>query len=470
MPAPTDPLVRKAKGKRFAAGTGEGAQVKTATHTRTRAISGLGRDRATEDDRERGTISQSQLRRRSSGRPRPSSELLGNRFSLSPGSLLRYLKNGTSGHANHGSDETQAPSQELPRQPRSSWPTVREGIVTWDDLASDNNIIDHSNLNNLTSDAEPYSFNSEEQHTSQAKKRGGKEFRLLPKVSVFMKSKKNKKPPQQPDPQPTPQRSSIVRRLFHRKAKETLNDVPVPYQSSTAMANSLVAPIPTFSHNSDTLVAPIVPYSENDAEADRTSQLIPAPQLPCGPNMGRFAMDGANDIDDTPSSRLSFSSRDCSEQTLTSVSPLARPTQNLRKPNFGLDGTYDGELPSPVRSLDLNKALPPQPLQPRAMRLSNIRIGTPSLTYSEEERFWPLSASTGSPRETSILRSPSRKRFEQTTRELINPTDADTHALTTFEFDLGQPRRSDASRYDPRLTRRSPNTYVLWVPLGSTLN
>lgn len=128
---------------------------------------------------------------------------------------------------------------------------------------------------------------------------------------------------------------------------------------------------------------------------------------------------------------------------------------NRTVPAYSFDGAGDEDDASPTMSaLDLNKALPPQPLLSRHKTPASSRAYTPSLTHSDETKTRPSTAST---RSSGLSRGSSKKMFHRTAHQLVHPDMAcsrDPSPLGQLDSD----RLLVGSKYDPLASPVLPDT------------
>lgn len=136
-------------------------------------------------------------------------------------------------------------------------------------------------------------------------------------------------------------------------------------------------------------------------------------------------------------------------------SPNAGP--NRTTPAYSFDGACDeDDDSSTMPALDLNKALPPQPLLTKQKTPASSRADTPSLTHSHESKTRPSTASTHS---SDLSRGSSKRRFHRTTHELVHPKMAgsrDSSPLGQLDSD----KFLVGSKFDPLASPRLPDTSV----------
>ena len=126
---------------------------------------------------------------------------------------------------------------------------------------------------------------------------------------------------------------------------------------------------------------------------------------------------------------------------------------NRTMPSYSFDGACDEEDTwSTMPIVDLNKALPPQPLL--SQTTSSGRTKTPSLSRSPESKTRPSTASTQS---SHPSRASSKKRFHQTTFELVHPDMADLRAPSPL-YEVDSDRFLVGSKYDPLASPKQPDT------------
>jgi hypothetical protein len=124
-------------------------------------------------------------------------------------------------------------------------------------------------------------------------------------------------------------------------------------------------------------------------------------------------------------------------------------------PGYTLDGACDeDDTTSTMNTVDLNKALPPHPIELKNKATISSRAGTPSLTNSHESNTRPSTASTGS---SKLSRVSSKKRFHRTAHELARPSMADSRDPSPLRQDDSD-RFLVASKYDPLASPKLPHT------------
>jgi hypothetical protein len=122
-------------------------------------------------------------------------------------------------------------------------------------------------------------------------------------------------------------------------------------------------------------------------------------------------------------------------------------------PSYSYDGACDeDDTWSTMPAMDLNKALPPQPLLSKTT--TSCRTDTPSLSHSPESKTRPSTASTHS---SHPSRASSKKRFHQTTFELVRPEMAESRAPSPL-YEVDSDRFLVGSKYDPLASPKQPNT------------
>jgi hypothetical protein len=136
--------------------------------------------------------------------------------------------------------------------------------------------------------------------------------------------------------------------------------------------------------------------------------------------------------------------------------PKAAPKRDTL---YSFDGACDEDdtiTTKTMSSVDLNKALPPQPLLLKNRGTVSIRTDTPSLSHSHETHTRPSTASTKS---SELSRASSKKQFHRTAHSLTHPEMSESrhssllHESDTDKFLVG-------SKYDPPASSRLPDTYV----------
>jgi hypothetical protein len=120
-------------------------------------------------------------------------------------------------------------------------------------------------------------------------------------------------------------------------------------------------------------------------------------------------------------------------------------------PSYSFDGACDeDDTWSTMPAVDLNKALPPQPLLTKTT--TSCRTKTPSLTHSPESKTRPSTASTQS---SELSRASSKRRFHQTTFKLVHPDMADSRAPSPL-YEVDSDRFLVGSKYDPLASPKQP--------------
>lgn len=133
--------------------------------------------------------------------------------------------------------------------------------------------------------------------------------------------------------------------------------------------------------------------------------------------------------------------------------PKSGPRHTI--PSYSFDGACDeDDTASTMPVVDLNKALPPQPLPTKNKTTASPRTDTPSLTHSGESRTRPSTASTGS---SGVSRVSSRKRFHRTANELVHPNMANSRGPSPLH-ELDSDKLLVASKYDPLASPKLPDT------------
>lgn len=125
-------------------------------------------------------------------------------------------------------------------------------------------------------------------------------------------------------------------------------------------------------------------------------------------------------------------------------SPDLRPKRSEPFPAF--DGACDDDdSPSVMSSVDLNKALPPQPLLLNTRGPASRCTGPPSLTFSYKSHTRPSTAST---RSSNLSQASSKNRFHRTTHQLVHSEMADSKDLSPLR-EVDSDRHLVPSKYDP---------------------
>lgn len=128
---------------------------------------------------------------------------------------------------------------------------------------------------------------------------------------------------------------------------------------------------------------------------------------------------------------------------------------NRTTPIFSFDGACDeDDSMSTMPAVDLNKALPPQPLLTKSETPATCGTNTPSLAHSSESKTRPSTASTLS---SELSRVSSKKRFHRTTHDLIHPDMAGSREPSPLH-ELDADRLLVASKYDPLASPKQPDT------------
>jgi hypothetical protein len=144
--------------------------------------------------------------------------------------------------------------------------------------------------------------------------------------------------------------------------------------------------------------------------------------------------------------------------------PKSGPKHTI--PSYSFDGACDeDDTASTMPVVDLNKALPPQPLSTKNKTPASTRIATPSLTHSGESRTRPSTASTGS---SGVSRVSSRKRFHRTANELVHPNMASSRGPSPLH-ELDSDKLLVASKYDPLASPKLPDTSVALIRILACL-
>ncbi len=133
---------------------------------------------------------------------------------------------------------------------------------------------------------------------------------------------------------------------------------------------------------------------------------------------------------------------------------------NRTLPAYAFDGACDEDDTSPTMpAVDVNKALPPQPLLTKNKTRASCRADTPSLTLSHESRARPSTASTAS---SDLSRVSSKKRFHRTAHELVRPDMAGSRDPSPLR-QLDSDKFLVASKHDPLASPKLPDTYVALI-------
>ena len=133
--------------------------------------------------------------------------------------------------------------------------------------------------------------------------------------------------------------------------------------------------------------------------------------------------------------------------------PENRPRRTT--PAYAFDGTCDeDDTLSAMTTVDLNKALPPQPIDSKEKAAVSSQTGTPSLTHSHESNTRPSTASTGS---SNLSRISSKKRFHKTAHALVHPEMAESREPSPLR-QTDSDRFLVASKYDPLTSPKLPDT------------
>jgi hypothetical protein len=126
---------------------------------------------------------------------------------------------------------------------------------------------------------------------------------------------------------------------------------------------------------------------------------------------------------------------------------------NRTMPSYSFDGACDeDDTWSTMPAVNLNKALPPQPLL--SQTITSGRTNTPSLSHSPDSKTRPSTTSASSPHPS---RACSKKRFHQTTFELVRPEMADSRAPSPL-YEVDSDRFLVGSKYDPLASPKQPDT------------
>ncbi len=141
-----------------------------------------------------------------------------------------------------------------------------------------------------------------------------------------------------------------------------------------------------------------------------------------------------------------------------STNGVGSPTKsgpNRNTPTYSFDGACDEDNTGSTMSVvDLNKALPPQPLLTKGTTPTTCGTNTPSLTHSHESKTRPSTASTLS---SELSRISSKKRFHRTTHDLVHPDMAGSREPSPLH-ELDADRLLVASKYDPLASPKQPDT------------
>ena len=128
---------------------------------------------------------------------------------------------------------------------------------------------------------------------------------------------------------------------------------------------------------------------------------------------------------------------------------------NRTAPIYSFDGACDeDDTMSTMPAVDLNKALPPQPLLTKSQTPATCGTNTPSLAHSDESKTRPSTASTFS---SELSRVSSKKRFHRTTHDLVHPDMAGSREPSPLH-ELDADKLLVASKYDPLASPKQPDT------------
>ena len=133
--------------------------------------------------------------------------------------------------------------------------------------------------------------------------------------------------------------------------------------------------------------------------------------------------------------------------------PKSGPNHTI--PAYSFDGACDeDDTLSTMPAIDLNKALPPQPLLTKNKTTASCRTDTPSLTHSHESKARPSTAST---QLSELSRVSSKKHFHRTAHELIHPDMGGSREPSPLR-QVDSDRLLIPPKYDPLASPKQPDT------------